>query len=508
MNPVVTPDAPRDRSVLLLLVAALLSVLFVLQLNAVPVAGNDLWLQIKVGQLTVDDGAIPATLLFPFTAARDAAFNAHEWLASVLFHEWVRAFGEAGLMPLQVLFALAQFGCAFALARGLSGSRAVGLLMATLAMLVINYRYILRPEMFALLMFVLLLQVMCRYRENKRPAILLWTLPLGVAWANCHGSFLLGPVVAGLFALGEGGQAAFVPPDSGEGSRLRRGGRAGAAYAAVAIGMLAASLVNPRGPELLAFAFKVQGSQAMKSLIWEWLPTLAPQFIVEPPFWIFAAVGLASLVLLATTWRALTATDVLLFLAFGALALQRNRHIVWFVFVDLAVCAHVIGQRGWALRAEARARAAVLVLALAGICICARTGNVRGDFLYAALSEDFTPTMQASLADPGLSGNVFNSYELGAELAYRDWPRLKPSIDSRIDSYGDAYFLAHERLLSDEQGLTSFLAAHGVNHMLLLRRDFGSISRMPGIRAQWHVRSSDRKMLLLERNVALPTPAS
>lgn len=507
MNPVVTPDAPRDRSVLLW-VAGLLSVLFVLQLNAVPVAGNDLWLQIKVGQLTVDNGAIPATLLFPFTAARDAAFNAHEWLSSVLFHEWVRAFGEAGLMPLQALFALAQFGCAFALARGLSGSRAVGLLMATLAMLAINYRYILRPEMFALLLFVLLLQVMCRYRENGRPAILLWTLPLGVAWANCHGSFLLGPVVAGLFALGESVQAAFATSNAPEGSRLRRGARAGAPYAAAALGMLAASLANPRGPELLAFAFKVQGSQAMKSLIWEWLPTLAPQFVSEPPFWIFAAVGLASVVLLAANRRALTATDALLFLSFGALALQRNRHIVWFVFVDLAVCAHVIGLRGWALRAEGSARAAALGLALAGLCICARTGNVRGDFTYAALSEDFTPAMKTALADPGLSGNVFTSYELGAELVYRDWPRLKPSIDSRIDSYGDTYFLAHERLLSNEPALTSFLAAYGVNHMLLLRHDFGGISRMPGIRAQWHVRGSDQKMLLLERNVALPTPSS
>ncbi len=116
--------------------------------------------------------------------------------------------------------------------------------------------------------------------------------------------------------------------------------------------------------------------------------------------------------------------------------------------------------------------------------------------------------MTAQLADPALSGNVFTSYELGAELVYRDWPRLKPSIDSRIDSYGDAYFIAHERMLSDEPALTDFLAAHGVNHMLLMRRDFGGISRMPGIRAQWHVRSSDRKMLLLERNVALPTPAS
>jgi len=496
------PRAARDR--LVLLVAALLSVLFVLQLNAVPVASNDLWLQIKVGQLTVDHGAIPATLLFPFTTARDAIFNSHEWLSAVMFHEWVRTFGEAGLMPLQVLFALVQFALALALARRLSGSPALGLLMATLAMLVINYRYVLRPEMFALLLFLLLLQVMCRYRSDNRPATLLWTLPLAIAWANCHGSFLLGPVVAGIFALGEGLQAAFAPSGATDGRRLRRMARAGAGYAAAAAGMLVASVVNPRGPELLSFAFKVQGSLAMKSVIWEWLPTFDPRFMSEPPFWIFAIVGLLSLALLAASRRALTPTDVLLFVSFGALALQRNRHIVWFAFVDLVVCAHVVGRHAWTTRFEIPARAAALVLALVGLCICASVGNVRGDFIYAARSENFTTAMEATLSEPVLSGNVLNSYELGAELIYRDWPRLKPSIDSRIDSYGDAYFIAHQRLFTHESELESFLAAYGVNHMLLVPRDFAGVSRMPGIKAAWHVRTSDQKMLLLERNVALP----
>jgi hypothetical protein len=228
----------------------------------------------------------------------------------------------------------------------------------------------------------------------------------------------------------------------------------------------------------------------------------------EPPFWIFATACLASLALLAANWRALTPTDALLFVSFGALALQRNRHIVWFAFVDLAVCAHVVGRRRAATRFEGGARAAALVLALAGVGICAGVGNVRGDFIYASRSENFTSVMKAALAEPVVSGNVLNSYELGAELIYRDWPRLKPSIDSRIDSYGDAYFFAHQRLFTQESELKSFLAAYDVNHMLLVRRDFAGVSRMPGIRAEWHVRASDQRMLLLERNAVQPSRPS
>ncbi|HWH81920.1 MAG TPA: hypothetical protein VNU71_06765, partial [Burkholderiaceae bacterium] len=60
-----------------MLAAAAMTVLIGL-LTFSPPATNDFWLQAKIGELIVDTGAIPHTVLFPFTWARDYPFNAHE----------------------------------------------------------------------------------------------------------------------------------------------------------------------------------------------------------------------------------------------------------------------------------------------------------------------------------------------------------------------------------------------------------------------------------------------
>ena len=500
--------ALNARASLSLRLAGLLAIAFVVLLNAVPIASNDLWLQIKVGQLTVANGAIPRTLLFPFTGVRDATFNAHEWLPSLLFFELRRVLGEGGLMFVQAAFALAQFALSFMLARRLSRSAGAALLLAMLAMATVNFRYVLRPEVFALLCLVLLLLVLTGYRASGRRAVLLWTIPLGIVWANCHGSFLLGPVVAGLFAAGEAASAARDGAGVSAAARWQCAWRACWPYAAAGLAMLLAGVVNPRGVELLAFAFQVQGSGAIKSLIKEWLPTFHPLFVGERGFWIFAFVGVLSAGMLVVRRRDLTLTDLALFVAFAGLAMLRNRHIAWFAFAALASCASVLGRREIAAGTEVRLRAAAAGLALMGSVACALFGNAREAFVYDSPSNNFTAPMVAELALPALEGNVYNSYELGSELIYRDWPRLKPSIDSRVDSYGDRYFLAHEHLLVDEPALLKFLATENVDYMLLLRRDFDAdVKHMPRVAAAWHIRFADWKMVLLERKVALP-PAS
>jgi hypothetical protein len=502
----VTPRLEKGPDGALLRAGALaLAVVLVLLLDLVPIASNDLWLQVKVGELIVRDGSIPRTLLFPFVAA-DNPFNAHEWLPSIVFHLLATALGDVDrLMLVQGALGLALFGLCFALARRLSGSFGAALVLALAAQGIANFRFVMRPELFALFLLVALLAVLTRYRDERRPFTLAWIFPIALLWANCHGSFVLAPLVAGLFAAGEALQAALAARGETPATRLRAACRYSAPYAAAAVLALLASLLNPRGAGLLRFATDVQGSGAIRSMIKEWLPTLHPLFVATPAFRIFVAAAAALVAVLVALRRHVTATDLLLVALFGGLALQRNRHVVWFGFAMLVVVAGLIGRARVDGRTERRLCFGALALALGGTLACLAWGNVRGDHPYASASNNFTRPMIAQLADPALHGNVFNSYELGAELIYRDWPRLKPSIDSRVDSYGDDYFLLHLRSLHDEGLLVAFLDAWHVNHMLLTWRDFDhDVRAMPRIAAAWHVRASDAKMLLLERNVALP----
>lgn len=485
-------------------VALVLATLAVLVLNVVPIANNDVWLLMKVGELIADTGHIPETLLFPFTTVRDNHFNAHEWLVSLIYHGFDRALGLKHLFWVIGMFALLQFGLTVLLTRRQSGSLGAALLLSLLAMLCANSRYVLRPELFALLFLVWLLLVLDRYRASGRWTTLLWTLPIAALWANCHGSFLLGPVVAGLFALGEALGAAHAAPGRVP-ERLRAGWRVGVPYALAALAMTAACVANPAGWHLLAFPFQLQHSAATRMLVKEWLPTFSPLVMAERPFWVFVPIAVATVAFVAVLRRHLRATEALLLLFFGALALDRSRHFVWFGFIAATVCARLLGQLTLERKRELRLRVGVAVFSLVAIVASARFGNVAYATLTFAPSNNLGPGFVKELSDPAIKGPVVTSYELGAELTYRWWPRLQPSIDSRIDSYGDDYALYHVRLLQDERLLDMFLDAWHVNYLLLLRRDLDlGVRNMPSIRANWHIRLTDGDVFLIERNQPLP----
>jgi len=501
-----TPPPSRMHEALRI-AAFVLSLALVVLLNFVPVNENDLWLQTRIGRMIVADGTIPRTVLFTFTEAAGNAFNAHEWLPSILFHGLDRWPGHDGLLYVQGGIGLLQWGLGLALAWRLSRSAGVALLLSTFAMGVANYRYFLRPELFALVLLMLLLMVLTRFVERpvaeRRARVLLWTLPIAVIWANVHGSFLLGPVIAALFAAGEAIDAMRRPRANAPGPRAAAALAAGGPLALAAGAMLAASIVNPMGFELVRFALALKSSAVVRQFIFEWVPTLSLPFVYRLPQ-AFALFMIALAFTATVMWRqrrALAARELLLVVAFAALALQSNRFVALFGFVALPVCARLLGTRVAAQQRTDRAcLAAAAGVGALGLALVVPLGNVYGAFPYESPSNDMTPYMAELVAQPGLQGNVLNSYELGDELVYRSWPALKPSIDSRIDSYGGEYFMRHAKLFGDEAALDAFIARYDVRYMLLLRSDFQKVKAMPSIYGHWHMRFADHRMVLLQRN--------
>lgn len=506
MRPIVDTPSQQSRfdsALRGLAIAALIALLALL--TFVPVASNDVWLQAKIGEMILDSGSIPHTLLFPFTWAQANPFNAHEWLPSIVFHLVDRAIGTEQLLFFQGALGLALFGLCATLAVRLSKSMGAGLLLAAFAMIVANYRFHLRPELFALLLMVALLHVLYRYRSHGNWQVLLWSAPIAIVWANTHGSFLLGSIIAAIFAVGEGAEALRGHSAVALRERSRVAFGVAAPYAFVAFGMALASLANPLGIELLHFALTLSASEVTKSFIAEWAPTLSKDFMGRPPFAIFVVALAATLGVVVSLRRRLSFTDALLLLAFVLLAFQRSRFVALFGFIAMAVCARLIGAGPRRLAWERPLLAGAAGVGAIGVALALHFGNVWGAFPYASPSYNFTEPMIARLARPEMRGNVFNSYELGAELIYRAYPRLRPSMDSRIDSYGDTYFLMQVQLLTDEAMLKEFISDFDVRYMLLLRRDFVHIKDMESMKKGWYTEFADHKMLLLARR---PTPAS
>jgi hypothetical protein len=465
----------------------------------IPQWSNDFWLQARIGRWIIENGQIPRTVLFPFTEARDNAFNVHEWLPSILFHGLDSTLGYDRLIVVLGAAGLLLFGGVYFTVRQLTGSHAWSLALALVAIANASYRHVLRPELIALVLTVALLYLLATVRDGRGAARLWWVLPIGVVWANSHGSFILGVMVCGTFAAGEGAEALWRHRSALQWAALREGWKAARAYVLAAAAMVVGSLFNPMGLQLWEFVFSLSTSEVTKFAIYEWQPTLSPGFMADRPFalFVFAFLVTASVVV----WRSerLRPTSVLLLVLFLAMALIRLRHVVFFGFAAAVVCAMVIG-RDKRPQLERAVLAAALLSGLMGTSLAVQYGNARGSYPFHSPSHNFSEPMMLVIDNNALAGNVINSYELGAELIYRAYPRLKPSIDSRIDSYGDAYFMTITTMLVDEKRLNDFIEHYDVRHMLLLWRDFNYVKDMKSLQTNgWRTVFADHKMILLSR---------
>lgn len=477
----------------------------VIFISVVPQVSNDFWLQAKVGELIAQNHAIPKTILFPFTEIRDAPFNAHEWLPSLLFYWLINTLGEDGL-PLVMGFAGLAFFCimTWLAYRRSEKNLPVAMLLGLLAVGVENYRHYLRPELVSLFLlgFYWHLLESCR----RRPHILTWmsALLVVVLWANTHGSFILAPIIAAVYAVGlwMDGRLAVNARDESQKAKVK-------AFAIFSIAALAVSLINPVGVGLWEFVWDFGHSNAAKVMVWEWVSTFDPGLREERGLWIgLGCAGVTAAVMLIR-WRKLSAVDVLLFLMFLALALKTFRFLVYLGMVAAYVLPPPLPS-GWQT-AKNRTWLYAISTAVSGLVLglAIQFGNAFGAFPYMAWGKNtsFTYSMLKQLNDPNLKGNVINSYEFGAELVYRAYPRLRPSIDSRIDSYGGAYTLLNDRLLMENELLTEFVKEYDVRYMLLDRRDFQLLEKLPNwTEKRWSIRAMDQRAVLLQRS-DLPSTA-
>lgn len=483
-------------------VALAAAIVAVVLLAFVPLNSNDYWLQAVIGGMIWNSGEIPTTVLFTFTEARDYPFHAHEWLPSVAFYLLHEAFGYDNQIYVKGVLGLAIFALCCRLAYRLTSSLPVSLFLAVVAMAVTNYRFFMRPEIFACLYLMILLNLIVEYQATRKPQFLFWTVPLSLVWANSHGSFPVALVIMAIFAVGEGLSAALGERGATMQVRVRAALQEGRPYAICCGALFLAMLVNPYGYKLFVFAWDFAQWGVTRDHITEWRGTFELPFLGSRGFWAYVSLLVLCLAIVARSWRKLRATDVLLLLAFAYLSSDRQRHVVWFGFVSLVVMARLIGPVALTPRDTRRSLALLVTLLVVGIGMLHRYGNFYGSYPYFANSNRFTLLMIEYMQDRDLRGNVFNTYALGAELIHKFYPRLRPSIDSRIDAYGEQYYLYIDRLYSDEQLMLEFIERYDVRYMLLLWGEFEMIRKMARLpETGWRMLLADHRMVLLGRGV-------
>jgi hypothetical protein len=378
-----------------------LSALFLIGLFSTEIADTDAWWHLATGRFIATQHRLPDPDPFAFTTSTAPPayrgensvrhFNlTHEWLAQLVWYGVQLAGGFAGVVLWKALLLTATCALVGWVAgrrrRSLLWGIAAALAAASLATEFAHDRPSILTYLFTALWIAL-------FEERRR----LWLLPpLALVWANCHGGFFLGWVVAGAYAAE---------------ALLRRVPDARRVLAWSAAAVLASAL-NPNGYFAIAALFRYRQSALQSSLI-EWS---RPSLWGSPYAFDLLLYGAAAVLVLA--WRKVRPADWILFAAFAAASLVafRNEMLVGVIAPVLIATYFPARFVNASSRFQRLATFAAMTLLAAGIV----AGIVQGQFFQLRAAEWRFPSGAASfLSQSGIRAPLFNTYEDGGYLIWR-----------------------------------------------------------------------------------------
>ncbi len=340
-------------------------------LASTPSHNSDLWLHLASGRALVQGQAPLGTDPFASTTAGVYWVN-HSWLSdSVLYALYEIGDGKA-LMIAKTVLVTALAGLFFCFRR--RGTRAgMTAFAAAAAVLALGPWLLLQPVLASLLGTALTLYLLERPAlvedsRVERARSLRWLLvPLFALWANLDGWFLVGPVLVGLYALGEAMRRPLTPRAAYRGE-LR-------SLTLLALIGLAACFLTPFHYHTLAWPIPLGLSHAEQA----WMRDPLGQGLVVSPFvgrltaasafasvggWVYClllAAGAASFVLRG---KALHLGRLLVWLALVALSVYQARAVPFFAVAAGPILA--LNLQEWSRAAVATERRRRLAAALRG----------------------------------------------------------------------------------------------------------------------------------------------
>ena len=285
---------------------------------------TDLWGHLCFGRWLVENGPLPEVDPFSATTPHKTAPLVNvPWLAQMIGYGVLRYLGLEGLVLGHA--ALAMLSCAVLIfatrCRGVHPIWAVGA-GAVCYLIALPIIGTIRPQLAGLLGFPFVLVACALVRDKNHP--FLWLPIVFALWANLHGSFVLGLALLGICAVGDSWDA--MREIKGESAvwslrEIRR------RWSLLLLCTIAACL-NPQGPRLLLLVASFGGNPALADIT-EWR-----QLVIKSlgGTLFFSSLVLTALVIRYSKLRFL-AYEVLLLVAFGALALMSMRMLAWWAMV-------------------------------------------------------------------------------------------------------------------------------------------------------------------------------
>ena len=295
-------------------------------------ADGDAGWHIRLGEIAMAQGGLPATDPFSFTMAGRVWF-AWEWLSDVILGVVHQAAGLPGVVFLAgiVIAATAALTLRFMLWSGVNLFLAVGATMLIGG--VSTMHWLARPHMFT--WGLLLATIWLLEADRRRPSKQVWLLvPIVAVWVNLHGGFVAALVTTGVFAVGasleelwaererSGAWRLFLPPSATR-------------YGLLLAGCAAATLLNPWGWQLHGHIASYLQSDFILEHVQEFQ---SPNFRKETMKFLEATILLSLVFCGRMVWRGEIVWP-LLTLAWAHAALTSVRHAPLFMIVAAPLLA-------------------------------------------------------------------------------------------------------------------------------------------------------------------------
>jgi hypothetical protein len=339
----------------------------------------------------------------------------HEWLAEILMAMAFNVWGAAGLNLLRI----AVFGCVLALvwrASGMIPDRQRVIVAGACAAGIYLRAHPVRPQLFSLLLFTILLVVLRRADEHRSWGRLVWVPPLMAVWVNLHGGWILGLGYMGVWCLVR----------SAYGSARDRM----TAAAAVVSGLLA-TLANPYGWQM--WRFLADTVRIERPMIADWQPL----YELPAALWAPWLTGIAVLAVAAA--RAQSRADWLNVATagtLGAAAVRVSRLDAFFALAAAYAAVSVLGGRNAPAPAPVAERRLPALSVAFAVCVAVTLFVLVPRVRTVRVPDGLMPDagVAAYARDQKLTGQVLTWFDWGEYLIWHFGPDLKVSMDGRRET--------------------------------------------------------------------------
>ena len=435
------------------------------------VTSYDTWVHLSLGRWMHEHRAVPRTNLLSHTSP-DRPTVDHQWLFQAGLYGLWWLVGIPGLVLAKAGGAGAAFAVVFATARRKGAGPVAAGLIVLAAAFAARFRLTLRPQVVAFLLLAVYLYLLERWRLGASWRLLLTLLPLQVAWANVHGSVVVGCALPLAVAAGEsirllaGRRLSGVEPPPREARDLAR-------LWAIALLLVPLTLVNANGTAVLTEPFalsQLQSETGLKGFLLDRSALPWAELAGRHAFFgVLALLGAATLV--GSLLRR-DATEVGLLLGLGAAALHSQRFVGLFAVGAAPIIARSLSAAYAALRGRRESRMRHVIAVMLVACIGMEAG---WRLLWREQPTGFAPAMD-QLPEAEIQwvqehypeGKLLNEWEHGGYIAWRT--RRPVFLDSRgLLAYGPSLVRAYREAWTSGKALSALTERYGVSVALAAR---------------------------------------